>query len=157
MSDEKDSNSLPTLSDAPHLVSAVKDNTLRHYLLKQLVEAMWKIEDRSEREQDDHIRAALAALNALKPQDETEGMIGVQMIATHHAALDCLQRAIFEPDGRDRSLTHASKFLRIYVEQLNALDRRRGIVRQQVSVGTVNVEPGAQAIVGNVAAPRSSS
>jgi len=48
MGDEKDSKSLPTLSDAPHLVSAVKDNTLRHYLLKQLVEAMRKIEESRE-------------------------------------------------------------------------------------------------------------
>lgn len=155
MSDENDPGSLPALSDAPHLVSAIKDVTLRQYLVRQLVEAMWKIGRNSEEDQDNYLRAALAALNALKPQDEMEGMIGVQMIATHHAALDCLQRSIFEPSGRDRSLTHATKFLRIYVEQLNALDRRRGIIQQQVNVGTVNVEPGAQAIVGNVATPRS--
>ncbi|MFZ1989849.1 MAG: hypothetical protein WAW96_08765 [Alphaproteobacteria bacterium] len=150
MSDESHSSPVPALSAAPHIVSAIKDSALRHYLIGQLTGAMWQIESKSEEEQERRLQAALAALNALKPQDETEGMLGVQMIATHHAALDCLQRAIFELDGRDRSLTHASKFLRLYVEQLNALDRRRGLGKQQVNVGTVNVEPGAQAIVGNV-------
>lgn len=29
----------------------------------------------------------------ISPQDRIEGLLAVQMIATHHAALDCLRRA----------------------------------------------------------------
>ena len=38
------------------------------------------------------IGSAISLLQGIKPVDETEGMLGVQMVATHNAAMDCLRR-----------------------------------------------------------------
>lgn len=143
-------------ASASHLETAISDANLRKHLITQLLETMWRPSELQDDEAERKIKASISALAALKPQDEAEGMLGVQMIATHHAALGCLKLALFDAHGRDRSLVHASKLLRIYVEQLQTLDRRRGGGGQRVNVGTVNVEPGAQAIVGNVSTDRSS-
>ena len=148
----------PTLSDpsatgkiAPHLSGAVGDASLRRLFVHQLLETMWRPSEMEGKNIDDKLMASIAALDAVKPRDELESMLGVQMIATHQAALDCLRLALYDPASRDRNMLHASQFLKIYIQQLQALDRRHGTGGQQMSVGTVNVEPGAQAIVGNVA------
>lgn len=140
----------PSQSSAkPLVVAGSRDPTLRKYFISQLVGTMWALE--SETRSEDNARAALAALAGLAPQDEAEGMLGVQMIATHHAAIECLKRSLPEGPARERSLVHAGKLLTLYIRQLQALDKRRGRGGGEVNVGTVNVESGAQAIVGNVA------
>jgi hypothetical protein len=37
--------------------------------------------------------AILAALKGIGPQNEIEGMLAVQMVSTHNAAMECLRRA----------------------------------------------------------------
>jgi hypothetical protein len=39
-------------------------------------------------------RAALAGLIGIGPQDEMEGMIAAQLIATHNATMECYRRAM---------------------------------------------------------------
>jgi hypothetical protein len=141
-------DSLPSIA---HLNGGIREPALRSHLIKQLIDTMWR-PGITEEDADDLLRAAIATLDGLKPKDEAEGMLGVQMIATHHAAVECLKLAIIDRNGRDRSLLHAGKLLNIYIRQLQVLDRRRGAGGHQVNVGTVNVEPGAQAIVGAVTA-----
>lgn len=136
---------------APHLDDAVGNADLRHLLVTQLLEAMWRPSELLGKDSDDKLRASISALDAVKPRDEIETMLGVQMIATHQAALECLRIALYDRTSRERNMLHASQFLKIYIQQLQALDRRHGRGGQKMSVGTVNVEPGAQAIVGNVA------
>lgn len=50
------------------------------------------------------------------------------------------------------SLKHANKLMSLYTQQLSTLNKHRGKGQQKVTVEYVNVEPGAQAIVGNVEA-----
>jgi hypothetical protein len=100
------------------------------------------------------VAAVSAALAAFKPVNEIEGMIAAQAVALHHAAMECLRRAMlpgqpFEAaQGLRKAAANAS---RTFVELLAALDRRRGKGGQQVvRVEHVHVHRGAQAIVGNV-------
>ncbi len=130
------------------MVAGTRDPTLRKYFISQLTGTLWALGNDEAGEAN--VRAALAALEGFAPQDEAEGMLGVQMIATHHAAIECLKRALDSGPARDRSLADANKLLTLYIRQLQALDKRRGKGGGDVKVGTVNVEPGAQAIVGNV-------
>lgn len=99
------------------------------------------------------INAALASLEELGPRDEAEGMLAAQMVATHAAAMECLARAAtpgIAPDVRARELKNALKFMMLYARQMETLDKHRGRGQQNVNVESLHIEPGAQAIVGNL-------
>ena len=96
--------------------------------------------------------AALAAVDAIRPADEIEAMLALEMIATHETAMDMLMRA------KHADLTPtlqecgslAVKLLRTYTAQVEALARLRRGGEQRVIVQHVNVNEGGQAIVGAV-------
>jgi hypothetical protein len=100
------------------------------------------------------MKAAWEALDAIRPQDVAEGMLAVQMVATHSAALECLRRAALPdqtPAVVDMSLRHAGRLMTTYLRQLEVLDRRRGSRPSPTTVKyDVNVESGGQAVVGTV-------
>jgi hypothetical protein len=122
-------------------------------LLEQLSNTLWRPAWKTEAQQVQAAQAAYDALNRIAPQDELEGMLAVQMIATHNAATECLRRAMMEGqtfEGRDQNLKHATKLMGVYERQLAALDKHRGKGQQKITVEHVTVEAGGQAIVGSV-------
>ena len=103
----------------------------------------------------DQMNAALAAIDGMRPADEIEAMLAVQMVATHEVAMDMLARAkradrmpILQESG-----SLAVKLLRTYTAQVEALARLRRGGEQRVIVQHVNVNEGGQAIVGAVNHP----
>jgi len=97
----------------------------------------------------------VAGLVGIAPQDELEGMIAVQLIAAHHAAMECYRRAMLPEQtfqGRNEALSQANKLSRTYATLLEALNRHRGKGQQKVTVEHVHVHSGGQAVVGVVAA-----
>ncbi len=91
----------------------------------------------------------------MNPQDELEGMLGAQMIATHQAAMECYRRGMIlsmSPETRDKNLNQANKLSRSYAVLLESLQRYRGkgMSQQKVIVEHVHINQGAQAIIGNV-------
>ena len=54
------------------------------------------------------------------------------------------------PEGVDSNVHRAVRLLRTFTSQMEALNRNRGKVSQQMVVGNVNVNEGGQAIVGSV-------
>ncbi len=120
-------------------------------LLKQVVQALWL--PPAEGEDASTAAAAIAVLREMKPQDIFEGQLASQMVGTHNAAMECLKRAAEAGHNMpciEINLRLASKFLAIYLQQLDGLDRHRGKGAPQVNVGAVNVQAGGQAIVGSV-------
>jgi hypothetical protein len=97
------------------------------------------------------------AIEGIAPQDEIETMLAVQMVAVHNVALNQLHRAAhasdYEVTGPAAS-GNAAKLLRVFREQLQALQRYRGKGQQKVTVEHVHVHAGGQAIVGTVEAPQ---
>jgi hypothetical protein len=76
------------------------------------------------------------------------------MVAVHEAAMGCLHRAHdrgHAPGLRQAELAQATRLVRSFAAQLEALDRHRGKGRQVVRVEHVTVQAGGQAIVGAVA------
>ena len=74
-------------------------------------------------------RAALAGLIGIGPQDEVEGMIAAQLIATHNATMECYRRAMLGEqtlEGRRENLNQANKLARTYATLIGALNRHRG-------------------------------
>jgi hypothetical protein len=81
----------------------------------------------------------VAAMAGMKPRDELEGMIGAQLIAIHHAAMECHRRAAIDGQsfhGWRESLNQASKLCRTFAALTEALDRRRGKGQQRITSST---------------------
>ncbi len=97
---------------------------------------------------------ALAALHDIHPQDVVEGQLAGQMVGTHNAAMRFLGNACRSSDGDQiqRNIEWATKLMRTYTAQMEALNRYRGKGQQKVTVEHVHVHAGGQAVVGNVAA-----
>lgn len=97
--------------------------------------------------------AALALVNALEPRDAAESMLISEMVGTHVLAMECLRRSNIEGqtfEGRDVNLRHAERLMRIYTQQLDALNKHRGKGQQKVTVEHVTVNEGGQAVVGSL-------
>jgi hypothetical protein len=150
-----------TLSEPPS-----RDGKLRHVggssyddwndaLLNQAVNAIWfggaDIQTRQKL-----CAAAMTGLTGIAPRDELEGMLAVQMIAAHNAAMESHRRAMW-PDqsfeGRRQNVELANKLSRTWTMLLEALNKHRGKGQQKVTVEHVHVHSGGQAIVGHVEHP----
>lgn len=96
--------------------------------------------------------SCIAAVAAVEPQNEVEGMLAVQMAATHEVAMEMLSRAKVanSTEHLERYGTLATKLLRTYTTQIEALSKLRRGGAQKVTVEHVHVYEGGQAIVGNV-------
>jgi hypothetical protein len=96
---------------------------------------------------------ALAILNGIQPQDEIEAMLVVQMMGVHNAAMANLGRVMLKDQtfvGRQGNADQATKMLRTFAVQMEALKRYRAGSPQKTIVENVNVNEGGQAIVGTV-------
>jgi hypothetical protein len=101
----------------------------------------------------DNIVTAVSALADIGPKSVLEGMLAVQMVAVHSAAMEAMGRANLAGqtfEARAMNLAQASKLTRSYVALLEALDKHRGKGQQTVRVEHVHVHSGGQAIVGAV-------
>ncbi|MDE8652542.1 hypothetical protein [Novosphingobium album (ex Liu et al. 2023)] len=121
--------------------------------LTEIAGLLWFGEGLSEEQKHAKILKAIDLFESIEPDDGIEAMLAAQMVGTHHAAIECLRRAMLPGqtfDGRNAALTHAQRLMSLYAKQLAALDKHRGKGQQKVTVEHVNVAAGGQAIVGNV-------
>lgn len=104
----------------------------------------------------ERMNAGIAAVAGIEPQNEAEAMLAVQMAGTHSVAMDMLARAkhATNTDHLERYGTLATKLLRTYTAQLEALAKVRRGGAQKVVVEHVHVHAGGQAIVGHVTGPQ---
>ena len=96
---------------------------------------------------------ALSILGGIQPQDEIEGMLAVQMIGVHNMAMETLQRAMMGGqsfEGKQVNVNQATKMLRTFTAQMEALKKYRTGGQQKMTVEHVHVNEGGQAIVGTV-------
>lgn len=131
--------------------------TLMQTRLAEISKLLWIPEGMSEQQKNAQITRALELYEGIDPADGAEGMLAMQMVGTHMAALESLRRANLPNqtyEGRDLALKYAHKLMALYTQQLGALNKHRGRGQQKVTVEYVNVEAGGQAIVGNVETPR---
>jgi hypothetical protein len=101
-----------------------------------------------------HAKSAAVLLHDIAPRDGVEKMLAVQMIAAHSTAMRCVVAAMSGKQtfaGMEASINLATKLMRTYTSQIEALNRHRTKARQTVVVKHVHVHEGGQAIVGNVA------
>lgn len=118
-------------------------------LVKQVVDILPKIEGNID---SLNARWAMAAVHGIAAKDELEGLLAAQMVGVHSLVMECIKRAtnsqtIEEMDG---NINRVTKLSRMFTTQIEALNRHRGKLSQQMVVGSVNVNEGVQAIVGSV-------
>jgi len=101
---------------------------------------------------EEDINRALAAVSGIGARDEIEGMLATQMVATHFAAMSVLRRLKGSETipQQDSNGNLATKLLRTFTMQVEALQRYRGKGQQKVTVEHVHVHSGGRAIVGAV-------
>jgi hypothetical protein len=129
------------------------EGALTNLKLQEISGLLWKVEGATKGEVHERLVRAVEQFESLAPADGAEGMLALQMVGTHDAALECLRRAALSGQtyaGRDMALKHAHKLMSLYTQQLAALNKHRGKGQQKVTVEHVNVAAGGQAIVGNV-------
>ena len=97
-------------------------------------------------------------LGELGPKTGAEALLAVQMLGVHEAATVFLRHATAESqtvDGADRNVLRATRLMRLFTEQLDAMAKLKGRTSQQrVTVEHVHVYKGGQAIVGAVNATK---
>jgi hypothetical protein len=94
----------------------------------------------------------LAVIKDVKPRDQCEAMLAAQMAVVHRATMTFARRLgnVDTIDQQDSAINGFAKLARTYLMQMDALKRARTGGEQTVTVQHVNVNEGAQAIVGNV-------
>jgi hypothetical protein len=95
----------------------------------------------------------MTILNGIQPQDEIEGMLAIQMVGVHNLAMETLKRAMLGGqsfDGKDVNVSQATKMLRTFIAQMEALKKYRTGGEQKMIVEPVHVNEGGQARVGVV-------
>jgi hypothetical protein len=123
-------------------------------LANQAMNTGWYGNSNAEQVKKQH-SANLSFLSGVEPNDELEGMLAAQLLASHNAAMECYRRAMISQqtfEGRRENLSQANKLSRTHATLLEALNRHRGKGQQKVTVEHVHVYEGGQAIVGNVEA-----
>jgi hypothetical protein len=97
-------------------------------------------------------RTAWAMLREIRPRDQIEVMLALQMIAVHNVAMEATAGALLEksPEARQECANRAARMLRIFPAQMEALKKHRGSGQQQITIKHVNVNEGGQAIVGHI-------
>lgn len=99
------------------------------------------------------INQMLKMIAGISPHGEVEAMLATQMVVAHTLSIECSKRALLDDqtfEGMEANLKFATKFMRTYTQQMEALKRYRKNSDQKMTIEHVHVNDGGQAIIGNV-------
>jgi hypothetical protein len=148
---------LPTHSDGEgwdiRLRDALGTSSLA-FVNIELARLLTAFRDRTGTVDERAVNGALAVIDGLKPQNEIEAMLAVQIAVTHGLTLKFSARLyngkIETIEEQDSTALTLSRLQRAFTTQMDCLSNMRRGGRQRVLVEHVNVYPGGQAIVGDV-------
>lgn len=151
-------NGAPVVNTTPGRLRAVSGSDNDDFALWAMKGALgnrWRPKWLTEEEDRQQVAAMIEALRGFAPRDEVEGMMAAQAVSAHAASMECYRRAMHSEQPGEAAAQlrkQAANLSRIFMELVAALDKRRGKGTPQVfRVERVQVAPGGQAIVGNVA------
>ena len=99
------------------------------------------------------LESTLSMIESISPQNGLEAMLAVQMVTVHNMSLDMSRRAMLKEqtyEGVSENINRATKLMRTFTAQMEALKRLRMGGKQTIQVQHVHVNEGGQAIVGDV-------
>jgi hypothetical protein len=109
-------------------IGGSRSDDFNNVLVNQAIQTLWT-KHADKEGLDEQYQAVLVGLMGIGPQDELEGMLAAQLVATHAATMECFRRAMLNEqsfEGRKENLTQANKLSRTYTTLLEALNRYRG-------------------------------
>ena len=124
------------------------DPQFQAYLLTHVVRSFEAVLNRKGYDKQKYTEACnivLSILHGIKPRDEVETMLIMQMIGVHNLAMLSLGGSIIgdQPaDGRVHLVNQSAKMLRTFTSQMEALKKYRTGGQQKVTVEHVNVNEG---------------
>ena len=148
----KISGEAETLKPELKCIGGSQSDDWNNVLANQTANSLW-LANSSDETQRKQRRASLAALIGIAPKDELEAMLAAQMLAAHHASMECYRRAMIGEqtfEERRENVNQANKLSRTYATLVEALNRHRGKGQQKVTVEHVHVHAGGRAVVGMV-------
>jgi len=97
-----------------------------------------------------------ALLCSIDPRNALEACLAIQLVGVHYQTVALLSKAAKCDflDTKEHYLKVAVKLSKHYVGQVEALKRLRSKGEQRMVVEHVNIHSGAQAVVGQLDAPR---
>ena len=126
--------------------------------MRELISLHHPPEAASEKHTHNLLLQNIAIMAELQPTGALEALLSVQMIGVHRTAMRFIARATVPgqtAEGADLNVLRATRLMRLFTEQLEALSRLRGKSGQQrVVVEHVTVNQGGRAIVGAVSATK---
>jgi len=134
-------------------VIANNNNLFGEHLVKQVANSDPRAHLGDREAELNAIANAMVAMKHSAPRDEIEASLLAQMMAVNNAAMECFRRSMSPNqtlEGLDIHLKHAQKLSKTYTDQVDKLEKYRGKHPPKVTVEQVNVEAGAQAILGDV-------
>ena len=134
-------------------LAGTKSSYVACYAANQVLGTIWRGNNEDPDAKEIRDTATLRRVADIGARDVVEGMLAVQMVATHEAALECFRRAALNEQtfaGRELGLRYGDKLVRSFAALALTLDRHRGKGQQVVRVEHVHVHSGGQAIVGAV-------
>ena len=117
--------------------------------VKQVLSAVWARSN----EQAEVAQSVLATMQDIRPRDSLESMLVSQMLSVHSMAMRVSHNAMLADQtayGIDTNVNRATKLMRVFTEQVAALQKYRSKGHQKVTVEHVHVHPGGQAVVGDI-------
>lgn len=102
---------------------------------------------------DDKYNAVMPLLLDIASQDALEGMLAVQMVATHNLAMEMVKRALVAGqtvEGVNNNVNRSTKLMNTFKGQVETLQKYRNKGLQTIQVQHVTVNDGGQAVVSNV-------
>jgi hypothetical protein len=98
------------------------------------------------------LNTALAFVDGIRPENEVEATLAMQMYTAQDAAMEMMERMrqATTIEAMQNYGAMATKMMRTYTTQVEALNKLRRGGEQTVRVEHVHVHQGGQAIVGNV-------
>ena len=117
-----------------------------------MIKAASKSPARQRRISTDGINYALAFVAGMKPRDQLEAALAMQMAAVHHATMNAVENlgAATKREVAELHEKALNRLARTFAAQMEALKRYRSKGEQRVYVERVNVSDGGQAVIGNV-------
>jgi hypothetical protein len=97
--------------------------------------------------------SVLAMLDGIAPESPLEGLLAAQMTACHTMAMEFSRHAMSSnqsAEAVDLNINRATKLMRTFTAQVEALQKLRNKGQQKITVQHVQVGHGGQAIIGDV-------
>jgi hypothetical protein len=100
----------------------------------------------------DALNAVIAIVDGLRPENEMEAAMALQIALSHFISTDMLRRMVSTPhlEQKERYCTLATKLQRTMAGHADVLLKLRGGRDPNAGIGQVTVKDGGQAIVGQV-------